>query len=110
MALLRDDGRYVGDSVYTSGETNYEDKATFAFAADLLADHFGGGARMPGLSSSTSGAPPGRFREPLHGDSLAPSSWASISRRSSSRLQQRRGRPSVSATYVSSFQSDSSTR
>jgi hypothetical protein len=45
MALLRDDGRYVGDSVYTSVETNYEDKATFAFAADLLAGHFfwGGG-------------------------------------------------------------------
>lgn len=44
MALLKDEGVYKGDSVYTSAGQNFEDKSTFRLAADLIDNHWGGAA------------------------------------------------------------------
>ena len=43
MALLKDQGVYRGNAVYTSADQNFDDKATFRFAADLIDAHWGGG-------------------------------------------------------------------
>lgn len=63
MALLKDEGVYKGDSVYTSSDHNFDDKATFRFAADLVEAHWG--APPPALEFVDFGCATGSFQRLL---------------------------------------------